>query len=151
MLTNYTYITNYYQLQQEAALFNVLQIALEKTVKVREAVELAYGKLFSTGDWQCHRECSALFTRNRIAYEGNLGFKNLDIAFGLEVRYHTPYKADNYSPVLGQFFYQDSITIRNRLPDISAYAQFQDQTIQGIYQGGKFKHGETWLGTPLPK
>ena len=70
-----------------------------------------------------------IFTRNRIAYEGNLGFRNLDIAFGAEIRYHTPYKADNYSPALGQFFYQDNITISNKLPDIAAYLHFR---IKGI-------------------
>ena len=64
-----------------------------------------------------------IFTRNRIAFEGNF-FKNLHLATGLEVKYHTPYKADNYSPVLGQFFYQDSITISN-LPDVAAYFNFR--------------------------
>jgi hypothetical protein len=66
-----------------------------------------------------------LYTRNRIAYEGNLGFKNLDIAMGAEVRYRSPYKADNYSPALGQWFFQDSLTIRNATPDISAYVHFR--------------------------
>ncbi|MEI9912950.1 MAG: putative porin [Bacteroidota bacterium] len=47
------------------------------------------------------------------------------MALGLEMRYHTPYKADGYSPVLGQFFYQDSIRINNPLPDISAYVHFR--------------------------
>jgi hypothetical protein len=60
------------------------------------------------------------YTRNRIGYEGTLGFPHLNVAIGTEVRYHTPYKADNYSPVLGQFFYQDSATISN-LPQIDAY------------------------------
>ena len=32
LLTNYTYISNYYQLNQENSLFNVLQIALQKTI-----------------------------------------------------------------------------------------------------------------------
>jgi hypothetical protein len=36
------------------------------------------------------------------------------------MRYHTPYQADNYSPLLGQFFYQSAVTIRN-LPDVNAF------------------------------
>lgn len=44
---------------------------------------------------------------------------------GLEFRYRTPYKADGYSPVQGQFYYQDSITVKNPLPDISAYMHFR--------------------------
>ena len=66
-----------------------------------------------------------LYLRNRIAYEGNLGFKNLNLATGLEIRYRAPYKADNYSLLLGQFFYQDSLTISNALPDISYYLNFR--------------------------
>ena len=57
-------------------------------------------------------------------YEGNLGFKNLNIAFGIEGRYHSPYKADNYSPVLGQFFFQDSKTISNN-PDVMGFLHFR--------------------------
>jgi hypothetical protein len=66
-----------------------------------------------------------VYTRNRIGYEGNLGFKSLDIALGAEVRYHTSYKADGYSPLLGQFYYQDSISISNKLPTIAAYVHFR--------------------------
>jgi hypothetical protein len=66
-----------------------------------------------------------IFTRNRLGYEGNLGFKNLDIAFGMEARYHTPSDADGYSPVLGQFSYQDSVRINNPMPDIAGYVHFR--------------------------
>ncbi len=125
LMTNFTYITQYDLFQQESSLFNVLQIALQKTVR--------FGK-----SWNWHAEIyfqqvvgnspvnlPAIYTRNRIAYEGNLGFKNLDIAMGAELRYRSPYKADHYSPLLGQFFYQDSITITNSLPDITAYIHFR--------------------------
>ena len=43
-----------------------------------------------------------------LGYDGNLGFKNLRLLFGTEMKYHTPYKADGYSPVIGQFFYQNA-------------------------------------------
>ena len=90
--------------------------------------------------------CRRCLRRNRLAYEGNLGFKNLDIAFGLEFRYHTPYKADNYSPVLGQFYYQDSITIRNRRPDISAYAHFRIKPFKAFIRLENLNTAETSLG-----
>jgi uncharacterized protein Usg len=66
----------------------------------------------------------ALFTRNRFAYEGNLGFRHLTMALGTEVRAHTPYKADNFSPVLQQFFFQDTTTITN-LPQVDLYLNFR--------------------------
>jgi hypothetical protein len=123
--TNYSYITNYYKLKQESTLFNVLQITLEKTIKLAKRwnwhTEIYTQQVIGSAPVQV----PALFTRNRIAYEGNLGFKNLDIAFGIETRYHTPYKADSYSAILGQFFYQDSIKIKKELPEVSAYMHFR--------------------------
>jgi hypothetical protein len=125
LLTNYTYLEDYYHYRQESSLFNVLQVNLFKTVALGKRwnwhLEL-YGQQV-IGNGPVH--LPAVFARSRIAYEGNLGFKNLDIAMGIEVKYRSPYKADGYSPVLGKFFYQDSVTIRNKLPDFAAYVQFR--------------------------
>ena len=71
-----------------------------------------------------------LYTRNRLAYERKV-FRNLNLSMGLELRYHTPYKADNYSPVLGQFFYQDTMTISNR-PDIHAFMHMRIRTFKAF-------------------
>ena len=68
-----------------------------------------------------------LFTRNRFAFEGTF-FKTLNLSTGLEFRYHTPYKADGFSPILGQFFLQND-TIINNLPDIAAYLQFRIRSL----------------------
>ncbi|HEY6063012.1 MAG TPA: putative porin, partial [Chitinophagaceae bacterium] len=125
LLTNYTYITNYDQLQQESSIFNVLQIALQKTLKLGKHLNWHAEVYFQQVIGNAPVNVPAIYTRNRIAYEGDLGFKNLDIAIGAEVRYRSSYKADNYSPVLGQFFQQDSVTISNSLPDISAYVHFR--------------------------
>ena len=67
-------------------------------------------------------------TRNQIGYDGNLGFKNLLTSFGLEIRYFTPYKADAYSPVIGQFFNQENQTIKMKMPDVAAYLHFHIKT-----------------------
>jgi len=64
-----------------------------------------------------------LFTRNRIAYEGK-PFRNLVLSTGLDIRYFSPYKADGYSPLLGQFFFQDERTLSIR-PDVAAYTNFR--------------------------
>lgn len=125
LLTNYTYIKNYYQLQQESALFNVLQIAAEKTFKLGKHWNWHADVYFQQVVGSAPLNLPVIYTRNRIAYEGDLGFKNLDIALGVELKYRSAYKADGYSPVLGQFFYQDSVTIRNQLPDIAAYVHFR--------------------------
>jgi hypothetical protein len=64
-------------------------------------------------------------THDQFGYEGKLGFRNLLIAFGLEMRYFTPYKGDGYSPVIGQFFTQNETTVSEKLPDINAYINFR--------------------------
>lgn len=110
---------------QADALFNMLQVRAAKTWRLGKSwrwhAELLWQQRIGTAPVNA----IPFFTRHRVAYEGNLGFKNLQLATGLEVRYRPPYKADEYSPVLGQFFYQDQRTIRNSLPDIAAYAHFR--------------------------
>lgn len=125
LVTNYSYITNYFQLQQESSLFNVLQIALQKTIKISKRWNWHTEIYFQQVVGSAPVNVPTIYTRNRIAYEGNLGFKNLDIAIGAEVRYRSPYKADGYSPLLGQFYSQNSIKITNPLPDIAAYLHFR--------------------------
>lgn len=127
LLTNYTYYTNYYTIQQYNSLFNVLQIAANKV--------FAFGK---HDQWKWRADVylqqvigngpinvPLIYTRQRFAYEGNLGYRNLTLAAGIEARYHTNYKADNYSPLLGQFFYQNDSTIKYKLPDIAAFINFR--------------------------
>lgn len=124
LVSNYTYFTDYYKAEQENALFNLLLISLEKSFRIGKRwiwhSDIYFQK--KTGDVALN--VPLIFTRNRIGYEGTLGFKKLNIAFGLEIKYHTPYNADDYSPAIGKFFYQDSIKISNR-PDITAYLHFR--------------------------
>lgn len=125
LATNYTYYTSYYQLKQESSLFNVLQIAMEKTVKLGKRWNLHTEIYFQQKVGDVPVNVPLFYTRNRVGYEGSLGFKNLNIAFGTEIRYRLAYKADDYSPASGQFVYQDTMTIRNPLPDITAYVHFR--------------------------
>ncbi|HMU59637.1 MAG TPA: hypothetical protein PKD42_15295 [Chitinophagaceae bacterium] len=125
LVTNYSYLANYYQLKQESTVFNVLQVALQKTFKVGRRWNWHTDIYLQQRIGDAPVNLPLIYTRNRFAYEGNLGFKNLDIAMGLEAKYRSAYKADGYSPALGRFFYQDSVTIKNNLPDISAYVHFR--------------------------
>lgn len=130
VVTNYLYLNGFRQLRQESALFNVLRVSGEKSFRL--------GRF-----WNVHSELYVqqkaggaevnfplLFTRNRLAFEGRF-FRNLNLSTGLEMRYHTPFKADNYSPVLGQFFYQDTLTINNR-PELHAFLHFRIRTFKGF-------------------
>lgn len=145
LVSNYLYLTEYYRLQQEGTIFNVLRINALKTFRVGRHWHL-YSEVYvqqKTGAAQLH--FPLVYTRNRFMYEGNLGFRNLAIAFGIEARYHTPYKADDYSPVLGQFFYQDSVTIRN-LPDIALFLNFRIRSFKAFFRAENLNTANTLGG-----
>jgi hypothetical protein len=130
LVSNYTYFTSYYKLGQYEPLFNFLQVSAQKVFKLTRHLNW-YADVYlqqKTGGVPLH--VPVIFTRNRLAFEGNF-FRNLVLSTGLELKYHTAYKADNYSPVLGQFFYQDSITISNT-PDISAFLHFRIRSFKAF-------------------
>lgn len=124
LVGNYLYLANYHERSQENSIFNVLRINAFKTFKIGKRWNWHAEVYVQQKAGNADLNIPIVYTRNRFMYEGNLGFRNLNIAFGLEGRYHTPYKADNYSPVFGQFFYQDSVTISN-LPDVHAFLHFR--------------------------
>ncbi len=145
LLTNYLYLQDYYMIKQEPALFNVLRVTVQKTFRLAKHWNW-HSEIFlqqQVGNAPVHMPW--FYTRNRIAYEGNLGFKNLDIAMGAEIRYRPPYKADYYSPVHGRFFLQDSHTIRNRVPDISAYVHFRIRPFKAFIRAENLN---TWRKLP---
>ena len=141
LLTNYTYIRNYHEVQQFGSLFNVLRVAVEKTVKIGKRWNWHVDVYFQQTVGDAPVNLPQVFTRNRLAYEGNFGFKNLNIAIGIEGRYHTPYKADGYAPVIGQFFYQDSIRINN-LPDIAAYIHLRIRGFKAYFRAENLNTAE---------
>jgi hypothetical protein len=131
LIGNYLYLTDYRILHQESTLFNVVRVNAMKTFRIGKHWNL-HSEIWlqqKTGSAQVN--IPGLFTRQRFLYEGDLGFPNLNIVFGLEARYHTPYKADNYSPVLGQFFFQDTVTISNT-PDLTALLHFRIRSFKAF-------------------
>jgi hypothetical protein len=121
LITNYTYFRDYYHTDQSAALFNLLQVNLDKEFRVGRSWRWYTRVTLQQKAGSAPVNVPLIFTRNRFGFDGNLGFKNLHLLFGTEVKYNTPYKADGYSPVLGQFFYQNTQTIRMKMPEIDFY------------------------------
>jgi len=129
-MNNYMYFDSFYTAKQEASLFNVLHLSAEKVFKIAKHWNW-YSEVHiqqTTGNPPVN--LPFLLTRNRVAFEGNF-YTNLFISTGLELRYNTGYKADNYSPQLGQFFYQNTNTINNR-PDINAFLHFRIKSFKGF-------------------
>jgi hypothetical protein len=133
LVGNYTYFTDFYKPLQQEALFNLLQIAVEKKFRIGKSWVWYADVYFQQKTGTAPVNVPLIFTRNRFGYEGNLGFKNLNIAIGLEVKYHTPYKADGYSPLLANFYFQDSIRISNR-PDIAAFIHFRIRNFRLLFR-----------------
>ena len=129
-ITNYTYFKNYYQTDQFNGLVNITQFVASTKNKIVGHLNLYSDFIVqqTTGDNPIR--VPLFFTRQRLAFEGNF-FKNLYLSTGIDVKYNTPYKANNYSPVMGQFFPQDTTTISN-LPQLDAYFDFRIKSFTGI-------------------
>lgn len=124
LTANFTYLRDHRNVKQ-TGLFNVLQVSAHKSFRIGRHWNWHADLWFQQRVGDAELNLPSFFTRHRFAYEGDLGFRNLSIAMGAELRYRSAYRADDYSPALGQFFFQDSTMIRNKLPDISLYAHFR--------------------------
>lgn len=123
LIGNYTYLKSFYEAEQQTAPFNVLQVKGSKDFRLSKFWHWYADVVLQKTAGNTPVNIPLLYLRNRIVFQGRF-FKNLNIALGLDSRYYTPYTADNYSPVTGQFFPQDSIRIAN-LPDIAAFVHFR--------------------------
>ncbi len=122
-IANYTYFKNYYQTDQFNGLVNITQFTASTKNKIVGHLNLYSDFIVQQTTGNNPIRVPLFFTRQRLAFEGNF-FKNLNLSTGLDVRYNTPYKANNYSPVIGHFFPQDSIIINN-LPQVNAFFNFR--------------------------
>ncbi|RYE55821.1 MAG: hypothetical protein EOP48_09360 [Sphingobacteriales bacterium] len=125
LVSNYTYYKSFYEPAQATSLFNVLAITAQKQIRIAGKWNLRTWIVLQQKAGNAPVNLPLILTRNQVGYDGNLGFKNLATSFGLEFRYFTPYKANGYSPVLGQFSYQDTNTVEMRLPEITVYLHFR--------------------------
>lgn len=130
VVSNYLYFDSFFAARQEATLFNVFQLGIFKKFSLSKHLnwytEIHAQKTLGTAPVNL----PLFITRNRLAFEGNF-YTNLFLSTGLELRYNTPYKADGYSPLLGQFFYQNRQTFSNR-PDIHAFLHFRIKSFKGF-------------------
>ncbi len=130
LFTNYTYFNSLYSSTQSSSLFNVLNIGAFKKLHVSKNLNWYLEGNLQQATGNPPVNLPLVLARSRFAFEGNF-FKNLFLATGLEVRYNTPYKADNYSPLNGQFVFQDTLTIANR-PDVNAYLNIRIKGFKGF-------------------
>jgi hypothetical protein len=128
LISNYAYLANYVRERQQAALFNLLQIRVQKVFTLHGPWKWRTSTVFQQVAGSSPVHVPLIVSNNQIGYEGQLGFKYLNVAFGLDVRYISGYKADGYSPLTGQFYSQSDTTIRQHLPDITPYVNMRIRT-----------------------
>jgi len=133
LVSNYTYFSRFNRPEQQEALFNLLQLSLQKRFRLGKSWSWYFDLYLQKKTGDAPVRVPLIFTRNRIGYEGSLGFRKLNIAFGFEVKYHTPYTADGYSPLLGRFYFQDSLRIANR-PDVAFYLHFRIRNFTAFFR-----------------
>ncbi|MDQ6761280.1 MAG: putative porin [Bacteroidota bacterium] len=129
-IANYTYFTNYYKADQFNGLLNITQFVASTKNKVVGRLSLYSDFIVQQTTGNNPIRVPLFYTRQRLAFEG-VFFRNLNLSTGLDVQYNTPYKANNYSPVEGQFFPQDSTVISN-LPEVSAYFNFRIKSFTAL-------------------
>jgi hypothetical protein len=130
LVSNYTFFDNFFASKQEGTLFNLLHLSAEKKFKLRGRWNLYSEIHFQQTSANAPVNVPFIYTQNRLAFEANL-YKNLFLSTGVELKYHTPYKAANYSPFVGQFFLQDTLTISNR-PEIAAFFNFRIKSFKAF-------------------
>jgi hypothetical protein len=130
IISNYVYLSGFRTVDQASSMFSMLRVGLNKEFRLRRSWKWYLDIYVQTLTGNPPVNVPLVYTRNRFAYEGSV-FRNLALSTGFDIRYHTPYKAPNYSPILGQFFFQNTeqITIR---PDIAAYVNFRIRNFTGF-------------------
>ncbi|MEO6684042.1 MAG: putative porin [Ginsengibacter sp.] len=132
-IANYAYFTDFYQSEQFGGLINLTQITASTKNKISGHFNLYSDFILQQTAGQVPLNVPLFYTRQRFAFEGNF-FKNLNLSTGVDVSYNTPYKANNYSPVMGAFVPQDSITISN-FPKVNLFFNFRIKTFTAYLTG----------------
>ena len=129
LIANLIYYKNYAEASQESNPVNILQLYANKKIRLSRRINWYVQAYVQHSGANGPVRVPNFFTRNRLAFEGRF-FKNLLLSTGIEARYYSPYKANHYSPVIGQFVLQDSLQIANR-PDVAAFFHFRIKTFTG--------------------
>lgn len=129
IIANLAYFTDYYHIAQSDKVVNLLQVWASRKTRITRTLNWYLDATLQQTDASGPVKVPLLYTRNRLAFEGNY-FKNLFMSAGLEVRYYTPYEGYNYSPVMGQFTPQDTVKLKN-LPDVAAFFHFRIKSFTG--------------------
>lgn len=154
LLGNYIYVDAAQQFSQHTPVFNIAQGFVQKTFdfgKILLDNELAVQNVTGAGPVNL----PLLAARQSVAYESAL-FKNATrVAVGLELRYHTAYNADGWSPAFARYFYQESVRVSN-VPEATVFFNFRVKRFRASLAGDQLqqliwkRNVITTPGYPMP-
>lgn len=164
LIQNYLYFNESQAPAQYAGTFSLSQIWLRK---------LFYFGIFTLDNELLYQQQTSgapvnvpkFLGRHQLAIERSLFKSSLKIATGVEVRYHSDYYANGYSPFFNQFYYQNAYLVSN-IPEVSVFFNFRikrfrsylmfDQVQQFVHkntiitkgyaaQNASFRFGFSWV------
>ncbi len=129
LIQNYQYYSSSFQPAVYGSVMNYLRAQLDHKIKLSKHWNWYDQITVQALDPNAPVHVPLLLTRQRLAFEGNF-YKNLNLSTGLELIYHTNYKADAYMPFTGQFYLQNTYTTENR-PTANAFLNFMIKRFKG--------------------
>jgi hypothetical protein len=129
LINNYQYFTTGYKPAVYSPAFSYIKGLFENKIKLSTHWNWYNEMNVQLVDQAAPVHLPLLLTRQRLAFEGNF-YKNLFLSTGLELIYHSEYKADDYMPLTGQFYLQNDYTLHNR-PTANAFLNFMIKRFKG--------------------
>lgn len=137
LLANYIYFNDSLQIKQQAEAFSLMQISAQKNFN------LGIFHLDNEAVWQqatnnAPLNLPAIMLRHQLRIETPLFKKALHFSTGIELRYHTAYYADGYTPYFNQFYYQNTQLVNNK-PELAAFFNFKVRRFRGFVIGDQLQ------------
>jgi hypothetical protein len=129
LINNYNYFASAYQSEVYTSPISYISAVLNNKIKLSTHWNWYNETTVQVVDKSAPINIPLILSRQRLAFEGNF-YKNLNLSTGLEMIYHTEFKADDYMPLTGQFFVQNTYMLRNR-PTANAFLHFMIKRFKG--------------------
>ena len=129
LINNYNYFASGYQAAVYTSPISYICAVLNNKIKLSKHWNWYNETTVQVVDKSAPINIPLILSRQRLAFEGNF-YKNLNLSTGLEMIYHTEFKADGYMPLTGQFFVQNTYMLRNR-PTANAFLHFMIKRLKG--------------------
>ena len=129
LINNYNYFSSGYQAAVYTKPISYISSMLATKIKMSKHWNWYNETTVQVVDPSAPINIPFILSRQRLAFEGNF-YKNLNLSTGLEMIYHTDFKADDYMPMTGQFYLQNNFMLSNR-PTANAFLHFMIKRFKG--------------------